>query len=218
MKHRKAVAIGTAATAALALGATSLVAGTSAAAASGTSLAEVLTSDNNTFDRNSGDFDIATEAVLAVVGAKPGTPVALLADPSAKLTAFVPTDQAFLNLASDLTGKKVKKEKKAFKTVASLGIDTVETVLLYHVVPGAKVTSAKALKADGAKLATAQGGTIKVKVKSHPTKIKLVDKDRNARNAKVDLSLVDINKAKGNKQIAHGISEVLRPVDLPPTA
>jgi uncharacterized surface protein with fasciclin (FAS1) repeats len=210
MKSRKALAVGTAATAALAMGVSALAVGSASAAPGTTSLAEVLTSDNNKFDRNSGDFDVVTEAVLAVLAAKPGSPVGLLADGSVKLTAFVPTDQAFLNLASDVTGKKVKKEKKAFKIVASLGIDTVETVLLYHVIPGAKITAAKALKANGVKLTTAQGGTLKVKVKSHPTRIKLVDQDRNDKNASVQV--VNINK--GNKQIAHGISEVLRPVDL----
>lgn len=210
MKSRKALAVGTAATAALAMGVTALAAGSATAAPGTTSLAQVLTSDKNKFDRNSADFDVVTEAVLAVLAAKPNSPVGLLADGNVKLTAFVPTDRAFLNLASDLTGKKVKKERKAFKIVASLGIDTVETVLLYHVIPGAKINAAAALKANGAKLTTAQGGTVTVKVKSHPTRIKLVDQDRNDRNPTV--KVVNINK--GNKQIAHGISEVLRPVDL----
>lgn len=210
MKSRKALAVGTAATAALAMGVTALAAGSATAAPGTTSLAQVLTSDKNKFDRNSADFDVVTEAVLAVLAAKPNSPVGLLADGNVKLTAFVPTDRAFLNLASDLTGKKVKKERKAFKIVASLGIGTVETVLLYHVIPGAKINAAAALKANGAKLTTAQGGTVTVKVKSHPTRIKLVDQDRNDRNPTV--KVVNINK--GNKQIAHGISEVLRPVDL----
>jgi len=210
MKSRKALAVGTAATAALAMGVSALSVGAASAAPGTTSLAEVLTSDNNKFDRNSADFDVVTEAVLAVLAAKPDSPVGLLADGSVKLTAFVPTDKAFMNLASDVTGKKVKNEKKAFKIVASLGIDTVETVLLYHVIPGAKINANKASKANGVKLTTALGSTVKVKVKSHPTRIKLADKDRNDKNAKVQI--VNINK--GNKQIAHGISQVLRPVDL----
>lgn len=182
-----------------------------------TSLATVLTSDTNKFDKNSGDFDVVTEAVLAVLAAKPDSPVKVLADPSVKLTAFVPTDRAFLRLASDLTGTKVKSEKKAFGTVAGLGIDTVETVLLYHVVPGAKVTAKKALKANGASLATAQGGDITVTVKKKGPKIILGDQDGNSRDAQVILALTDINKGKVNQQIAHGIDRVLRPVDLPPT-
>jgi len=195
------------------MGVTALGVG-SAQAAGTTSLAEVLI-DGNKFDRNANDFDILTEAVLVVLAAKPGSTVGVLADGSVKLTAFAPTDQAFKNLASDLEGRKIKKEKKAFKIVASLGIDTVENVLLYHVVPQVKINGKTALKSNGAVLPTALGGeTIKVRVKSHPVRIKLVDKDRNAKNARVQVTNIN----KGNKQIAHGINRVLRPVDLPPLA
>ena len=44
-----------------------------------------------------------------------------------------------------------------FKKGAALGIDTVEHLLLYHVVPRAAITAAKAVNADGAKPATAAG-------------------------------------------------------------
>ena len=177
------------------------------------SLATVLTSDGNKFDKNGKDFDVVTEAVLAVLAAKPDSAVKVLADPSVKLTAFIPTDKAFLKLASDLTGKKVTSEKKAFTTVAGLGIDTVETVLLYHVVAGFKINAKAALKANGATLTTAQGGTFTVKVSKRPS-IQLRDNDPNSRNPRVVLALTDINKGKQNQQIAHGIDRVLRPVDL----
>jgi uncharacterized surface protein with fasciclin (FAS1) repeats len=173
----------------------------------------VLTSDGNKFDKNGKDFDVVTEAVLAVLAAKPDSAVKVLADPSVKLTAFIPTDKAFLKLASDLTGKKVTSEKKAFTTVAGLGIDTVETVLLYHVVAGSKINAKAALKANGATLTTAQGGTFTVKVSKRPS-IQLRDNDPNSRNPRVVLALTDINKGKQNQQIAHGIDRVLRPVDL----
>ena len=78
-----------------------------------------------------------------------GNSVSLSADGNTALTAFIPNDQAFLNLASALSGKKVMTEAGAFKAVAGLGIDTVETVLLYHVVPGATIDSGAALKANG---------------------------------------------------------------------
>ena len=42
------------------------------------SLAKVLTSDGNRFDRNWGDYDIVTEAALAVIKAKPNSPVSVL--------------------------------------------------------------------------------------------------------------------------------------------
>ena len=195
-------------------GATFLAAPPAAASSGGggdRSLAAYLTADGNTFDRNARDYDIVTEAVLAVLAAKPASPVGVLADGSTPLTAFLPTDQAFRLLVKDLTGRWVKRESAVFAAVAGLGIDTVETVLLYHVVPGATITKAQARRADGASLTTAQGGTIRVRVpyRSVPLVI-LKDADRNDANPFV----VRFNLNKGNAQIAHGIALVLRPVDL----
>ena len=201
---------------ALALGAVQATApAASAAKAPGEdSLAALLTSDGNTFDKNKSDFDIVTEAALAVVAAKPDSPVALLADGSKRLTVFAPTDEAFRLLAKDLTGKTIKSEKKIFEALVDLaGVDTIETVLLYHVVPGKTLTSNKVLKADGAKLTTAQGGKITVKVKTKPSvSVTLKDRDKNAQDPKAVLKALDLNK--GNKQVAHGIDRVLRPIDL----
>ncbi len=174
-----------------------------------TSLAEVLGADGTAFDQNWGDYDIVEAAAYAVIKAKPESPVALLADGKTRLTAFIPTDKAFRGLVKDLTGKKLGNEKKVFKAVAGLGIDTVETVLLYHVVPGKTITAAQAVDADGASLPTAlTGASLTVQVAKG--NVKLVDLDPNDGNAKVIQP--DINK--GNKQIAHGINKVLRPLDL----
>jgi uncharacterized surface protein with fasciclin (FAS1) repeats len=175
----------------------------------------VLTSDGNTFDRNSKDYDIVTQAVLAVLAAKPKSAVGVLTDGKTPVTAFIPDDQAFRILVKDLTGKRITSEKGVFNAVAGLGIDTVETVLLYHVVPGATITKKAALRADGAALTTAQGGTVTVHVTPRPgwrhhVGVSLIDKDPNARNPRV--VAFDINK--GNLQIAHGVNRVLRPVDL----
>jgi uncharacterized surface protein with fasciclin (FAS1) repeats len=201
---------------ALALALTAVAPATSANAAAAPgedSLAALLTSDGNKFDKNSKDFDIVTEAALAVVAAKPGTPVAILADGSKRATVFAPTDQAFRLLAKDLTGKTLKSEKKIFNTLVEVaGVDTIETVLLYHVVAGKTLTSKKVLKANGAKLTTAAQLPVKVKIRKHPLRITLVDRDRNDRDARVILSAIDLNK--GNKQVAHGIDRVLRPIDL----
>ena len=201
---------------ALALGAVQATApAASAAKAPGEdSLAALLTSDGNTFDKKKNDFDIVTEAALAVVKAKPKSPVALIADGSTRLTVFAPTDEAFRLLAKDLTGKTIKSEKKIFEALVELaGVDTIETVLLYHVVPGKTLTSNKVLKADGAKLTTAQGGKITVKVKTEPSvSVTLKDRDKNAQDPKAVLKALDLNK--GNKQVAHGIDRVLRPIDL----
>jgi uncharacterized surface protein with fasciclin (FAS1) repeats len=181
-----------------------------APAAPGTnSLAAVLLSDGDTFDHDWKDYDVLTQAVLAVLKAKPSSPVKVLTDGNVALTAFIPNDAAFRRLVKDISGKWVGNEQDVFKAVAGLGIDTVETVLLYHVVPGATITAKDALKADGVSLTTAQGGKITVRVGWHG--IRLADADTNSRDPKV--IVVDVNK--GNKQVAHGINRVLRPVDLP---
>lgn len=195
--------------AAAVLGATALAAAPAANAAEGeTSIASVLKVGQAKFDRDFTDFDIVTKAAEAVLAAKPDSAVKVLADGSVALTVFAPTDQAFINLASALSGSKVKTEAGAFKAVAGLGIDTVEQVLLYHVVPGSTILSQDALKANGAKLKTAEGKNLGVRVTSAPAII-LVDRAPKLANPRVILDKVDINK--GNKQVAHGINGVLLP-------
>jgi uncharacterized surface protein with fasciclin (FAS1) repeats len=193
------------------IGATALIAAPAAQAADGeVSLATVLKAGQAKFDQDYKDYDIVTKAVEAVLAAKLNSPVKVLADGSTALTAFIPNDQAFLNLASALSGKTVKTEAGAFKAVAGLGIDTVETVLLYHVVPGATILSGDALKANGAKLKTAvDGKVIRVKVTDKPSII-LGDYAPKLANPRVILTQVDINK--GNMQVAHGINAVLLPI------
>ena len=187
-------------------------AATSTARARGTeSLAALLAEDGARFDRNSDDFDILDSAVTAVLTAEPTSPVAVLADGSTALTAFLPTDQAFRDLAADLTGHTYRNERRVFTVLATeLGVDTVESVLLYHVVPGATITYRQARNADGAVLTTAlAGSTLRVNVRRDRS-VALQDADRDAANAVV----VARNLNRGNLQIAHGVSEVLRPVDL----
>ncbi|HEX3003633.1 MAG TPA: fasciclin domain-containing protein [Angustibacter sp.] len=204
--------------AAAALAATSAVAAApsaSAATPTGTrSLATVLAADGHSFDRNWYDFDIMDAAVAAVLQAKPKSPVGVLADGTVPLTAFLPNDRAFQVLAADVTHRWYGSESQVFAAVAGLGIDTVEQVLLYHVVPGATITSRQALRSDGAVLQTAlPGATFRVDVLSRwlPV-VRLIDNDRNDVNPFLVPSKLDLNA--GNRQIAHGISFVLRPADL----
>ncbi len=178
------------------------------------SLADVLTSDGNQFDGNWYDYDIVTEAVLAVLDEKPGSDVRLLTDGSVPLTAFIPNDRAFQVLVKDLTGRWFWSESRVFSELAgAVGIDAVEQVLLYHVVPGATITKRDAVKANGATLTTAQGGTFTVRVYNRwiPV-VELRDQDPDDVNPFLNSRALDINK--GNKQIAHGIVFVLRPLNL----
>jgi hypothetical protein len=178
------------------------------------SLAAVLTSDGNKFDGNWYDYDIVTEAVLAVLGAKPKSPVGLLTDGTVPLTAFIPNDRAFQVLAYDLTKKWPTTEEKTFTAlVGAVGVDAIEQVLLYHVVPGAAITKKAAVNANGATLTTAQGGTIGVRVyNKYLPVVELRDKDTNDVNPFLNPRALDLNA--GNAQVAHGIVFVLRPLDL----
>ena len=173
------------------------------------SLAKVLAKDGSGFDHNWRDYDILDNAVGAVLAAKPGSAVGVLADGKTPVTAFLPNDRAFRILVNDLTGKKPRTEKQTFKAVAGLGIDTVETVLLYHVVPGTRINYRQALKADGVRLTMASGGIVTVDVRKG-NRVTLLDADRNDANPRI----VRKNINKGNRQIAHGINRVLRPVNL----
>ena len=173
------------------------------------SLAKVLAKDGSKFDHNWRDYDIVDAAVGAVLAAKPGSAVGVLADGKTPVTAFLPDDRAFRILVKDLTGKKPRTEKQTFTAVAGLGIDTVETVLLYHVVPGTRINYRQALKADGVRLTMASGGIVRVDVRKG-NRVKLLDADRNDANPRI----VRKNINKGNRQIAHGINRVLRPVNL----
>jgi uncharacterized surface protein with fasciclin (FAS1) repeats len=119
----------------------------------------------------------------------------------------VPTDAAFRNLVKYLTGKTLKSERAVANAVMSLGAETVEKVILYHVIVGDPILSPDALKANGAKLNAASGETVGVKVSG--TTITLIDKVKKHKNPVVILSAVDINK--GNKQVAHAINQVLLP-------
>lgn len=207
MKLKITAALG--AVAATALAATSIVAA-NADAHDETSLAEVLDASNQEFDRNWDDHDILTAAVNAVLAAKPDSPVSALADGSTELTAFIPDDRSFRRVVINLTGSVRSLESSVFDDIAGLGIDTVEQILLYHVVLGPAIDSASALASGGAALTTAEGKSTLVNVVD--TSIELVDKDTGLNNPRVFLDQVDINS--GNKQIAHGIDRVMLPFKI----
>ena len=170
-------------------------------------LSEVLDLPNAAFDKNFNDFDVFTAVWLEVWGERPASPVQAIAQGGTALTAFVPTDRAFQRVVKHLTGKTFKRESQIADAVMSLGAKTVEKVILYHVVIGDPILSPAALQANGANLNAASGETIGVRVSG--TTITLVDKHKNHKNARVILEAVDINK--GNRQVAHAITQVMLP-------
>jgi uncharacterized surface protein with fasciclin (FAS1) repeats len=179
----------------------------------------VLAADNG-FDRNGRDYDILEAAAEAVIGAKPGTTVAALNNPAAELTVFAPNDNAFRWLVFSLTGRWYSSEATVLnKLVAAVQglvgpaatIDTIEAVLLYHVVPG-KVLSSAVPGLDGARITTVGGGTFKIDV--NRWFVRLIDKDKNALDPTLVKGGLDIQTSNG-KSVIHTISLVLRPIDLP---
>lgn len=178
-----------------------------------TSLASVLLADGDRFDRDWYDYDILTEAILAVLEAKPDSDVGVLTDGTVPVTAFIPNDRAFQVLVLDVTKRWERSEAKVFDVLANVDVELLEQVLLYHVVPGATIDSAAALSSDGARLTTAQGGTFTVDVLSKRAAIvRLKDADRNDIDPFLNPRALDLNA--GNLQIAHGITFVLRPADV----
>jgi hypothetical protein len=184
-----------------------------ASAASTPTLADILLSDSSSdnasgFDRRAWDYDIVTQAVLLFPDL-----VDAASDPEAVLTAFLPNDLAFRVLVYELTGRWIWSESGVFDAVASLGLETVEAVLTYHLIGGAAISYQDALGADGAVLTTLQGGTIEVDVRGRWWKrVRLIDQDSNDYDPYVVQANIGGQAANG---YAHGISAVLRPVDLP---
>jgi len=172
------------------------------------SLATVLAADKG-YDRNGKDFDILEKAVTAVLAAKPDSPVSVLTHGRTRLTAFIPTDRAFRRFVHGLTGRAPHTERGTFRSLTRIAdVDTIEAVLLYHVVPGRTLGARKVAKLEGTSLTTAGGGQVAVRI--HGRNVVLVDQDPDARNPKV----VAVNINQGNRQIAHAINRVLRPADL----
>jgi uncharacterized surface protein with fasciclin (FAS1) repeats len=206
MKIRSLVA---AAAAAVAL-TTAVPAGAAPAQAPAPTLADVLDAQGGSTDRNWYDFDILAAGVDAA-----GLSAAL-DDPTAELTAFIPNDRAFQALVADLFGPRYWFANEATVLDKLVELEgsapgTLQTVILYHVVPG-RITSATALSVPrGTKLTTLQGGTIAVTPVRFAGTAFLSDQDRNDFDPFLVRSKLDIQASNG---IAHGISLVLRPADL----
>jgi uncharacterized surface protein with fasciclin (FAS1) repeats len=176
----------------------------------GPTLTDVLESQGGSTDGNWYDFDILAAGVQAA-----GLSDAL-DDPNADLTVFLPNDRAFQALIADLYGWKffLANEGQILDKLVALESSapgTLETVILYHAVPG-QIDSATALSVPrGTELTTLQGGTISVTPIRWAKTAVLSDQDRNDFDPWLVRSKLDLRASNG---IAHGISLVLRPVDL----
>ncbi|MGB5757581.1 MAG: fasciclin domain-containing protein [Acidimicrobiales bacterium] len=176
----------------------------------GPTMTDILESQGDGTDRNWYDFDILAAGVSAA-----GLSDAL-DNPDADLTVFAPNDRAFQALVADLYGWRFwfADEARILDKLVELETSapgTLETVILYHAVPG-QIDSATALSVPrGTALTTLQGGDIKVYPYPRFRTAQLVDNDPNDVNPFLVKSKLDIQASNG---IIHGISFVLRPVDL----
>ena len=217
MKIRKTISL---ALAAAALATAAAVPAVSAAEPK--TIASVL-DDGTTFDTNWYDYDILDVAVKAVLTAKPGSPLAAAGRADTAFTVFAPNDRAFQVLVASLTGKWYGSEGAVTTAlIAALGggskaIDTIENVVLYHIVPVGRVDFATAKTLSGQSVPTALGADKKIGLRYYPwiNTLVLRDRDPNALNPWVVNSKRDID---AGMSIIHGISLVLRPADLPPLA
>lgn len=166
-------------------------------------LADSRFDDKDGFDRLSLDFDIVTQAILLYPD------LVTAASSPGNLTAFLPTDNAFRRLVTDLTGTSPATEKEVFGVVAGLGLETVRAVLEYHIV-GSRITYGQALKSNGAAITTLGGSSFTVSVSGSWIKtVTLIDNDPDLRNPKVVLP----NLAASN-DVAHAIDRVLLPINV----
>ncbi|WP_425040627.1 fasciclin domain-containing protein [Primorskyibacter sp. S187A] len=148
------------------------------------------------------NFSILVAAIGFIDSEKGTSYGATLDDPLQSLTVFAPTNDAFARLASDLGFAGDTGDEAAVTTfLTGLGADLLETVVTYHVLPGAQ--SAADISAAGT-LTTLQGGVIDAG--ELPT---LGDLEPDLINP----SLIDTDIAADNG-IVHVIDRVLIPEDL----
>ena len=187
------------------------------------SVLDLLEADGTAFDGNWYDYDILEAAARVVVStARAGTTVAALANPDAKLTVLAPNDRAFQVLAHELTGKWYGTEAGVLNGIAGAitnGLkadleDTLEAVLLYHVIGGKSDLRGRQVAERQVGRHRPRAGSIGIKYYPWLNLVVLRDADTNDANPWVVNSKRNIETSNG-KSIVHGISLVLRPIDLP---
>ncbi|MGL5863082.1 MAG: fasciclin domain-containing protein [Phycicoccus sp.] len=195
-----------------------------------TSFADVLAADGREFDDDASDFDVVDAAITAVLDAKPDSPLAVVADGSQPATAFLPSDSGMWSLVYDLTGEIIDgedEEQRVFTRITELvDIDTIEQILLYHVVPGETLTFAQMSDlpfdpfGDGTPKTTAQGATLAIHggagMAQDPADDGMVAaiQDQVADGYGFDVIVGEEDINLGNPQIVQQINDVLEPFPL----
>ena len=175
---------------------------------------QILADADGKFDKNSRDYDIIGEVVLAIVTSGIDTQLGASLDPDVELTAFLPNDRAFQRLAYDLTGQWIRDEAQVIPALLDAvngDLALINAIVEYHVVPGV-IDSSVALGADGVSLTSIMGASFTVDVKSAKlARVILVDNEPDLHNPFLITGDLDNYASNG---VWHGISRVLIPIDL----
>ena len=166
-------------------------------------ITEIVAASGGEFDRNSRDYDILLNAVLAAELAE-----ALSITPN--LTAFAPNDWAFVKLAREF-GYWGWDEAGAYDFIVDVLTDVgngdpipvLKNILLYHVSPSTKTVKDVVLSKDIRTLLT--GVTFK------PDGITLVDNEPALKDPKIIVRASNIKAANGR---IHSINNVLIPIKV----
>lgn len=162
-------------------------------------------SSTDGFDSESNDFDILLHALVAT------DLVDAVADPSAELTVFAPTDQGFVNLARDLGfDGRGYDEAAAIGYLAALftelgdgdPIPVLRDVLLFHVSPGSTFYNG-GLRGEITEIPTLLGPTFTAGGRD------LFDPATGLANARIRNPQTDIVAGNG---VIHGLNRVLIPL------
>ncbi|QNN54098.1 fasciclin domain-containing protein [Nocardioides mesophilus] len=206
---------------ALLVGGTTLVATTGTAQAApdqqqlGTrSLADVLAADGHGFDKNPRDFDVFDAILARILAARPDSRLAILTQGERRVTAFLPTDGAFRRFGVAVTDHRIASERRLAAALwDSAGgtrrerVELTSKFLLFHVVRGQTLTRAQLRAAAPTELTPMPGGVIRVRIRDG--QLFVLDREPASPPARTIPALRNINE--GNRQIAHGIDQVMSP-------
>lgn len=167
-------------------------------------LAEILLSDGDVFDRDQNDFDIVTHAILACSDlAGPAS------DEDASLTVFLPADKVFRILVEDVYDVSIRNEAVLFGAIAAnLGCATIESVLKYDIVPGEYFAIDVAGLEDATSVTTLLGATFTVDFRGKG-QIRLGDNEPALRDP-----IIRVTHIVADNGVAHVIDHVLLPFGI----
>jgi hypothetical protein len=162
------------------------------------------------FDINEFDYHITALLLHDVLAADPRGPVAILAAGPRRATFFQPDDEEWVLFVHKLTGEALPlpsatTEKTAYEYLKGLGVERLETILSYLIIPGVTLTGPLLGPPTISQktYTTADGETLLVK--SDFGVVTLVDNSPLTPNS----GIVEAPMNQGNRQIAWSTAVLL---------